>query len=61
MLEVAGLMRPNIRQFYLQTITIADEIKYLETYYWNNKRFDNRIQFTIEVDENIDESNRNTN
>ncbi len=53
--EVASLMRQTLDNSTYQTITIADEIKYLETYIAiENKRFDNRIQFTIEVDESID-------
>ncbi|WP_233264561.1 MULTISPECIES: histidine kinase [unclassified Flavobacterium] len=52
--EVASLMRQTLDNSTFQTITIADEIKYLETYIAiENKRFDNRIQFTIEVDESI--------
>jgi LytS/YehU family sensor histidine kinase len=48
-------MRQTLDNSTYQTITIADEIKYLETYIAiENKRFDNRIQFTIEVDESID-------
>lgn len=53
--EVASLMRQTLDNSTYQTITIADEIKYLETYIAiENKRFDNRIQFAIEVDESID-------
>ena len=53
--EVASLMRQTLDNSTFQTITITDEIKYLETYIAiENKRFDNRIQFTIEVDETID-------
>lgn len=52
--EVASLMRQTLDNSTFQTITIADDIKYLETYIAiENKRFDNRIQFTIEVDESI--------
>lgn len=53
--EVASLMRQTLDNSTFQTITIADEIKYLETYIAiENKLFNNRIQFTIEVDESID-------
>ena len=53
--EVASLMRQTLDNSTFQTITIADDIKYLETYIAiENKRFENRIQFTIEVDESID-------
>ena len=53
--EVASLMRQTLENSTKQTITIADEIEYLATYISiENKRFDNRIQFTISVDDNID-------
>ena len=52
--EVASLMRQTLDNSTYQTITIADEIKYLETYIAiENQLFENRIQFTIEVDESI--------
>jgi LytS/YehU family sensor histidine kinase len=38
----------NVDNSTYQTITIADEIKYLGYIAIENKRFDNRIQFTIE-------------
>nr|WP_315199233.1 histidine kinase [uncultured Flavobacterium sp.] len=53
--EVARLMRQTLDNSTKQTITIEDEIEYLETYITiDNKRFDNRIQYEILVDDAID-------
>jgi hypothetical protein len=53
--EVARLMRQTLDNSARQTITIEDEIEYLETYSTiENQRFDNRIQYEIVVDDNID-------
>ena len=53
--EVASLMRQMLDNSARQTITIEDEIEYLETYIAiENQRFDNRIQYEIVVDDTID-------
>jgi hypothetical protein len=53
--EVARLMRQTLDNSAKQTITIEDEIEYLETYIAiDNQRFDNRIQYKILVDDDID-------
>ncbi|MFV8271396.1 histidine kinase [Flavobacterium sp. GT2N3] len=53
--EVASLMRQTLDNSAKQTITIEDEIDYLETYILiENQRFDNRIQYQIIVEEAID-------
>jgi LytS/YehU family sensor histidine kinase len=53
--EVASLMRQTLDNSAKQTITIEDEIEYLETYIAiENQRFDNRIQYEILVDDPID-------
>ena len=53
--EVASLMRQTLDNSARQTITIEDEIEYLETYIAiENQRFDNRIQYEILVDDTID-------
>lgn len=52
--EVASLMRQTLDNSSNQTITIADEIRYLQTYISiENKRFDGRIQSQIIVDQSI--------
>jgi hypothetical protein len=49
--EVASLMRQTLDNSAKQTITIEDEIEYLETYIAiENQRFDNRVQYEIVVD-----------
>ncbi|MDI5897513.1 sensor histidine kinase [Flavobacterium yafengii] len=53
--EFASLMRQTLDNSAKQTITIEDEIDYLETYISiENQRFDNRIQYQIIVTEAID-------
>jgi hypothetical protein len=53
--EVASLMRQTLDNSAKQTITIEDEIEYLETYIAiENQRFDNCIQYEILVDDAID-------
>ena len=53
--EVASLMRQTLDNSARQTITIEDEIEYLETYIAiENQRFDNRIQYQILVEDTID-------
>jgi hypothetical protein len=53
--EVASLMRQTLDNSARQTITIEDEIVYLETYNAiENQRFDNRIQYQILVEDTID-------
>ena len=48
-------MRQTLDNSARQTITIEDEIEYLETYIAiENQRFDNRIQYEIQVDDVID-------
>jgi LytS/YehU family sensor histidine kinase len=52
--EVASLMRQTLDNSTKQTISIEDEIEYLETYITiENQRFDNRIQYEIVVDDAI--------
>ncbi len=56
--EVARLMRQTLDNSARQTITIEDEIEYLETYIAiENQRFGNRIQYEILVGETIDRDN----
>jgi hypothetical protein len=53
--EVASLMRQTLDNSAKQTITIEDEIEYLETYIAiENQRFDNRIQYEILIEDGID-------
>ena len=53
--EVASLMRQTLDNSARQTITIEDEIEYLETYIAiENQRFDNRILFEIQIDQDLD-------
>ena len=53
--EVASLMRQTLDNSARQTIAIEDEIEYLKTYIAiENQRFDNRIQYEIQVDDVID-------
>ena len=55
--EVASLMRQTLDNSSKQTITIEDEIAYLETYIkLENLHFENRIQYEIVVDEAINEA-----
>jgi anti-sigma regulatory factor (Ser/Thr protein kinase) len=52
--EVASLMRQTLDNSARQTITIEDEIEYLETYITiENQRFANQIQHKIQIDEGI--------
>jgi hypothetical protein len=56
--EVARLMRQTLDNSARQTITIEDEIVYLETYITiENQRFGNSIQYEILVDNAIDIEN----
>ena len=53
--EVASLMRQTLDNSARQTISIEDEIEYLETYITiENQRFDNRILFEIQIDQDLD-------
>jgi hypothetical protein len=55
--EVASLMRQTLDNSSKQTITIEDEIAYLETYIkLENLHFENRIQYEIVVDEEINKT-----
>jgi hypothetical protein len=53
--EVASLVRQTLDNSARPTITIEDEIEYLETYITiENQRFDNRIQYVIVINDTID-------
>ena len=55
--EVARLMRQTLDNSARQTISIEDEIEYLETYITiENQRFDNRIKYEIFVEDTIDKA-----
>ncbi len=55
--EVASLMRQTLDNSARQTISIEDEIEYLETYITiENQRFDNRIKYEIFVEDTIDKA-----
>lgn len=55
--EMARLMRQTLANSENQTITIEDEIEYLETYISiENQLFDNRIAYQIIVDQSINPS-----
>ena len=53
--EVASLMRQTLDNSARQTITIEDEIEYLRTYILiENQRFNNRIQYELLIDADLD-------
>jgi hypothetical protein len=55
--EVASLMRQTLDNSAKQTITIEDEIEYLETYIkLENLHFENKIQYQILVDDAINKA-----
>jgi hypothetical protein len=55
--EVASLMRQTLDNSAKQTITIENEIAYLETYIkLENLHFENRIQYQILVDDSINKA-----